>query len=226
MISVKEYAFFIINLRVKNANIIYQMQSAATFPLFYLPPVSYFSALKARNFNFEIEKFEHFPKQTFRNRATVASPNGALNLFIPVIKGSKFHTKIKDVQISYDFKWQRLHWMSLQTCYRNSAYFEYYEDELAGFYHKETKYLFDYNLEILAWLFKQIKQTPDFAFTSAYHKELSPDLDFRNAAGFKTENFQNFKPYFQVFDDRNGFIPNMSFVDLLFSQGPQAKSYL
>lgn len=202
------------------------MQSIATFPLFYLPPVSYFSALKAVNFEFQIEKWEHFPKQTYRNRATVASPNGPLNLFIPVIKGSKYHTKIKDVRISYDFKWQRLHWMSLQTCYRNSAYFEYYEDEIASFYHKQTKYLFDYNLELIQWLFKQIKQPADIKFTEAYFKELPEGTDYRDVSRFKTENNQNLKPYFQVFDDRNGFLPNMSFVDLLFSQGPQAKLYL
>jgi hypothetical protein len=202
------------------------MQSIATFPLFYLPPVSYFSALKAVDFDFEIEKWEHFPKQTFRNRATIASPNGSLNLFIPVIKGSKYHTKIKDVRISYDFKWQRLHWMSLQTAYRNSAYFEYYEDEIASFYHKQTKYLFDYNLELLEWLFKQLKQPADFKFTEEYIKELPATVDYRDAGRFKTENIPNLKPYFQVFDDRNGFLPNMSFVDLLFSQGPQAKLYL
>jgi hypothetical protein len=202
------------------------MQSIATFPLFYLPPVSYFSALKAVNFEFEIEKWEHFPKQTFRNRATVASPNGALSLFIPVIKGSKYHTKIKDVKISYDFKWQRLHWMSLQTCYRNSAYFEYYEDEIAAFYHQETKYLFDYNLALTSWLFKQIKQPAAFNFTESYIKEIPVAADYRNANRFKAENNQNLKPYFQVFDDRNGFLPNMSFVDLLFSQGPQAKVFL
>ena len=202
------------------------MQSIATFPLFYLPPVSYFSALKAVGFEFEIEKWEHFPKQTFRNRATIASPNGPLNLFIPVIKGSKYHTKIKDVRISYDFKWQRLHWMSLQTAYRNSAYFEYYEDEIASFYHKQTKYLFDYNLELLQWLSKQLKQPADFRFTEEYIKELPATVDYRDAVRFKTDNIQTLKPYFQVFDDRNGFLPNMSFVDLLFSQGPQAKLYL
>ena len=202
------------------------MQSIATFPLFYLPPVSYFSALKHLNFEFEIEKWEHFPKQTYRNRATVVSPNGALNLFIPVIKGSKYHTKVKDVQISYDFKWQRLHWMTLQTCYRNSAYFEYYEDEIAAFYHNKTKYLFDYNLELTSWLFKQLKQDIVPKFTAEYLKELPEELNFRNAARFKTENNKDLKPYFQVFEDRNGFQPNVSFVDLLFSQGPQAKMYL
>jgi hypothetical protein len=202
------------------------MQSIATFPLFYLPPISYFSALNAVNFEFQLEKFEHFPKQTFRNRTTISSPNGPLNLFIPVIKGSKYHTKIKDVKISYDFKWQSLHWKTLQTGYRNSAYFEYFEDEIAKFYHTETTYLFDYNLELLSWLFKQFKKESTFRFTEEYEKDLPAGLDFRGASKYKTENNLNLKPYFQVFDDRNGFLPNMSIVDLLFSQGPQAKIYL
>ena len=134
------------------------MQSSAIFPLFYLPPVGYFSALKQNNFEFTIEKNEHFVKQTYRNRASIASPDGILDLMIPVVKGSKFHTPIKDVKISYDSKWQRLHWLSLQTCYRSSAYFEFYEDGLAPFYSKKYDFLFDYNLELLNWVLKQLKQ--------------------------------------------------------------------
>jgi len=202
------------------------MQSLATFPLFYLPPISYFSALNTLDFKFEIEKQEHFPKQTFRNRTVVGSPNGALNLFIPVIKGSKFHTAYKDVKISYDFKWQRLHWLSLEACYRNSAYFEFYEDEFARFYNKQSTFLFDLNLELLEWVFKQLKKTPAISFTTEYEKEKPAGLDFRDHADLKkNSSFQN-KPYFQVFEDRNGFLPNMSIVDLLFSQGPQSKLYL
>jgi len=202
------------------------MQSLATFPLFYLPPISYFSALNTLDFKFEIEKQEHFPKQTFRNRTVVTSPNGPLNLFIPVIKGSKFHTAYKDVKISYDFKWQRLHWLSFEACYRNSAYFEFYEDEFAKFYHSQPTFLFDLNLELLNWVCKQLKKTPEISFTAEYEKEKPAGLDFRDHPDLKkNSSFQN-KPYFQVFEDRNGFLPNMSIVDLLFSQGPQSKLYL
>lgn len=202
------------------------MQSLATFPLFYLPPVSYFSALNTLDFKFEIEKHEHFPKQTFRNRTVVASPNGPLNLFTPVIKGSKFHTVYKDVKISYDFKWQRLHWLSFEACYRNSAYFEFYEDEFASFYHRQPTFLFDLNLELLEWICKQLKKTPEIAFTTEYEKDKPLELDFRDHADLKKNSSYQNKPYFQVFEDRNGFLANMSIVDLLFSQGPQSKLYL
>lgn len=202
------------------------MQSLAIFPVFYLPPISYFSALKTQNLNFLLEKHEHFPKQTFRNRAAIASPNGTLDLIIPVIKGSKVHTPVKDVRISYDLKWQRLHWLSLQTCYRSSAYFEYYEDEMAPFYHKKYDFLLDYNLDILNWIFKQLKQAPTFTFTSAYEKDVPIEMDFRTQLN-NQKNLSGIavKKYFQVFSDRNDFIPNLSIIDLLFNQGPQAKSY-
>lgn len=203
------------------------MHNRAIFPLFYLPPVSYFSALNAQNYEFLIEKEEHFPKQTFRNRMRVYSPNGPLDLFLPVIKGSKYHTKVKDVRISYDFKWQRLHWLSLESCYRNSAYFEFYEDGLAPFYNKKYDFLFDFNMEMLEWVFKQMKKSPEIGFTTEYEKDITTELDFRNKLQFKNpELITPAKPYYQVFEDRNGFLPNMSIVDLLFNQGPQVKHYL
>ncbi len=202
------------------------MQSSAIFPLFYLPPVSYFTALKEHDFNFLIEKHEHLPKQTYRSRATIASPDGKLDLTLPVIKGSKNHTPIKDVRLSYDAKWQRLHWLSLQTCYRSAAYFEFYEDGLAPFYEKKYTFLLDFNLELLNWIFKQMKINPVFDFTAEYVKEISPELDFRNKFNKNEIHTINMKPYFQVFSDRNTFISNLSIVDLLFNQGPQTKSYL
>jgi hypothetical protein len=203
------------------------MHNPAIFPLFYLPPVSYFSALNNQNYEFLLEKEEHFPKQTFRNRMRIYSPNGPLDLFLPVIKGSKYHTKMKDVKISYDFKWQRLHWLSLESCYRNSAYFEFYEDGLAPFYEKKYEFLFDYNLELLQWVFKQLKKDPQLQFTTEYMDNIPAESDFRSKLHFKNPvQAAPAKEYYQVFGDRSGFLPNMSIVDLLFSQGPQAKNFL
>lgn len=203
------------------------MQSSAIFPLFYLPPVGYFSGLKDFDYRFLLEKEEHFPKQTYRNRARIYSPNGHLDLIIPVVRGAKVHTKIKDVKISNDFNWQRLHWKSFESCYRNSAYFEFYEDEFSHFYHTRFESLFDFNLQLLEWLLKQLKKEAAIGFTSEYIKEIDPALDYRTKLHFKHAiDESDFKPYFQVFDDRGGFKPNLSIVDLLFNQGPQTKSYL
>ncbi len=199
------------------------MQNLAIFPLFYLPPVSYFTLLKENNFEFVLEKFEHFPKQTYRNRASIASPNGTLDLAVPVIKGAKVRTAYKDVKISDETRWQRLHWLSLQTCYRSSAYFEFYEDGLASFYEKKYDFLFDYNVALFSWLTKQLKMPVELRFTESYEPQVA--TDYRNAMSKKEVPQTQTKPYFQVFSDRNEFIPNLSIVDLLFNQGPQAKNY-
>ena len=121
------------------------MEKGAVFPLFYLPPIEYFSKILVHKENILFENTENFKKQSYRNRATIHSPHGKLNLTVPVIKGSKSHTKVKDVKISYDFQWQRMHLMSLQTSYRSSAYFEFYEDDLTLFYEKKWDFIFDYN---------------------------------------------------------------------------------
>jgi len=202
------------------------MHKGAIFPLFYLPPVEFFSQMKAHKEQIVIEAWEHFPKQTYRNRASIDSPQGKLDLIVPVIKGSKVHTNIRDVKISYDFNWQRLHWMSIQTSYRRSAYFEFYEDAFARFYEEKWDYLFDYNVELLELLAKSLKLQLPYTLSSGY-EETYPDMDdFRKSIHPKLPSDRIFKEYFQVFGERNGFLPNLSIIDLLFSQGPQSASFL
>lgn len=203
------------------------MDNTATLPLFYLPPVGYFSLIQKLNPNFLIDEYEHLAKQTFRNRASICSPNGRLDITVPVVKGSKAHKVMKDVKICYDFKWQRLHWLSLESCYRSSAYFEYYEDELAPFYNQKFEFLFDYNLQILAWLVKKLKMGSELNLTSEYNDHLSPEMDYRGMMNpKKIGELANNKSYYQVFEDRNNFLPHLSIVDLLFNQGPRARLYL
>ena len=200
--------------------------NGVVLPMLYLPPVEYFIALNKYRPNIIIEREEHFPKQTYRNRTNICSPDGILPLVVPVIKGSKNHTKIKEVKISYDFKWQRLHWMSLQACYRRSAYFEYYEDDFAPFYENKETFLFDYNQQFLELLLKLTKIKTGITYTESYEPEYPALTDLRTSINPKKEiDFQQ-KPYFQVFEERKGFIKNLSIVDLLFNQGPQAVNYL
>jgi hypothetical protein len=202
------------------------IENGVVLPMFYLPPVKYFSTLKRYKDAILIEREEHFPKQTYRNRASIYSPDGLLVLTVPVVKGAKNHTKIKDVKISYDHEWQRLHWLTLQACYRRSAYFEFYEDELAPFYEKKFNYLFDYNEQLLRMLIKSVKLKVDLKFTENY-EAFYPELDdFRNAINIKDEPLVEPKPYYQVFEERHGFQRDMSIVDLLFNQGPNAVNYL
>ncbi len=207
-------------------NLTQTMEKGALFPLFYLPPVEYFSQLLKFKDHIQFEKWEHFPKQTYRNRASIHSPNGKLDLIIPVVKGANQHSLIKDVKISYDFNWQRMHLMSLQTSYRSSAYFEFYEDNLMPFYENKIKFLFDYNEQLMMLLLKSLKIKTTFLFTDEYEAVHENAIDFRENIHPKKNIKTVGKPYFQVFEERNGFIPNLSIVDLLFNQGPQAINYL
>lgn len=202
------------------------MEKGVLLPMFYMPPVEYFAQLVQNRPDVLIDREEHFPKQTYRNRAHVYSPDGVLDLVVPVVKGSKVHTPVKDVRISYDFRWQRLHWMSLQGCYRRSAYFEFYEDQFAPFYENEEKFLFDYNQKLLELILKLTRINIDLKYTETYEREYPGIKDLRMDFSAKKESGFEQKPYFQVFEDRHGFQKNLSIIDLLFNQGPQALNYL
>ena len=201
------------------------MHKATIFPLFYLPPIHYFTVLKESQGDILLEIHEHFPKQTYRNRASIHSPNGKLDLIVPVERGAEVRRPIKDVRISYEFNWQRIHWLSLQTSYRSSAFFEFYEDDFAPFYEKKWEFLVDYNQELLSLISRLLKL--DFLFTpTTEYKIAETEPDFRKALHPKEELLFSSTPYYQVFEDRNGFIENLSVVDLLFNQGPHARNHI
>jgi len=202
------------------------MEKGILLPALYLGPLEYFSKIKNQTTGIVIEKFEHFPKQTYRNRTSIHSPNGKLDLTIPVKKGSNLHTLMKDVRISYDADWQRLHWRGLQTSYRSSSFFEFYEDDFAPFFHNKTEFLFDFNVELMELCLKLLKINTEIKYTAEYIEK--PDLEDLRASIHPKKKLQQFlpKPYFQIFEERNGFIPNLSIIDLLFNQGPQSRQFL
>ena len=202
------------------------MEKGIVLPSFYLAPIAYYSHILQADGEILLEKHEHFPKQTYRNRTSIHSPNGRLDLTIPIQKTKdQRRTQMKDVQISNADDWQRQHWMTLETSYRRSAYFEFYEDDFVKFYNREFTFLFDFNQEFNELILKLLKIKTDFFFTEVYRKSYPDLLDLRDTINPKKELPAN-KPYFQVFEPKNGFIPNLSIVDLLFNQGPQSKNYL
>lgn len=202
------------------------MSNSIVLAASYLPPVSYFHAIAKNEGYVLLEKYEHFPKQTYRNRARIATANGVLDLIVPIQHGRKERIAMKDIRINYDHDWQRLHWLSIQTAYRSSAYFEYYEDDFRPFYEKKYDFLLDYNVAQLELLLKCLKLKRAINFTDTYEKEY-PFADFRDAIHPKKESImKDPKPYYQLFEDRHGFLPDLSVVDLIFNQGPQSKSYL
>ncbi|MFC7523354.1 WbqC family protein [Parapedobacter sp. GCM10030251] len=203
------------------------MDNHLILPACYLPPVSYFHTIQATSLPILIEQYEHYPKQTYRTRASIYSANGKLDLIVPVQRGHKGHTKMKDVKISYEWDWQRLHWMSLQTAYRSSAYFEYYEDDFLPFYRQRYDWLVDYNVAQLELLLRLLKIARTVGYTESYRQDYPPHLDFRSSIHPKRDSpVASHKPYYQVFENKCGFLANLSVVDLLFNHGPQSKEFL
>jgi hypothetical protein len=165
-----------------------------------------------------IESHEHFVKQTFRNRTYIAGPNGRQALIIPVNHTDLSVKPIRDVKISNDTRWQDQHWRSIIAAYRNSPFFEYYEDQFIIFYEKQFTFLFDFNVKLLEKLFSISKNQIKISFTEKFEKYPDNYKDLRNVFHPKKES-ENHLTYHQVFGDTNGFIRDCGVIDLLCNTG-------
>lgn len=192
----------------------------------YFPSISHFVAMvQAENVVFEME--DNFQKQTNRNRTYIYSPNGVQLLNIPIKHSRTSHQKTKDIQIENDFDWQKQHFKSLEAAYRSSPFFEYFEDDFVPFFEKKHQFLMDLNLEALEIISKCMRMKFDFETTNEYFHEVDSNefLDYRFLVNGKKDP-SVFESYTQVFDDKFGFINNLSVLDLLFNEGKFTVDYL
>ncbi len=188
----------------------------------YLAPIQQYSKLYAYP-EVCIETAENYLKQTYRNRCTIAAANGPLSLSIPIVKPETEKCLTKDIRISDHGNWRHLHWNALTSAYRMSPFFEYYEEDFAPFYEKRYDFLFDFNEELRRMICKLIDIDPKVIYTEQYE----PDVlnDFREVIRPKhpgEDSCFRVVPYYQVFKEKNGFLPNLSIVDLLFNMGPES----
>jgi hypothetical protein len=201
----------------------------AILPSAYLAPIQYFSKL----YNYEnclIEHYENFPKQTYRSRCNIYSPNGLITLSIPLVKRNH-RQRMNEIKISYDYAWQKIHWRTIESGYRSSPFFEYFEDDFFPFYDSfKPEYLIDFNEALQQKVMTLLKLKNKYSFTKEYKESYTNTDDFRSSINPKvaTETDTNFviKPYYQVFETKHGFIPNLSIVDLLFNQGSKTLDFL
>jgi hypothetical protein len=193
-------------------------------PTSYFAPVSYYAAL-LRAGEITVELYEHFPKQTWRNRCTIYSPNGMQHLVVP-LDGRKDKTLTKDIRISYDRDWQTLHWRSLEAAYRSSPYFEFYEDDFAPFYEERYASLVEFNTRIQEKVMELLKIQKDIHCTGAYEARPAGLTDLRHLVSKEEVRGKQFPRYMQVFENKHGFLSNLSIADLLFNLGPRAPDYL
>lgn len=172
-----------------------------------------------------LERHESFEKASFRNRCEIVGPNGKLVLSIPVIGGKHRKQYYKETKICYDHTWLKDHWNGFCSCYRRSPYFEFYEDKLETIFEKEHEYLYDFNLELFYLTMNLLKLDIKVSLTETYEKELDIYEDYRDFFLPRRKQTAPVK-YMQVFQDRTGFINNLSILDLLFNEGPNAINVL
>lgn len=191
----------------------------------YFPPVDYFRAI-ARSGGAVVEAYESFQKQSFRNRCVIYAGDGAQTLQLPVLhSGSRL---IRDIRIDYTKNWLHLHRRAIASAYGPSPFFEYYWDDIDSILGKRHEFLFDLNTELTMAFAGFLHLKTPIVFTSDYEAAPAGVLDLRGAIHPKKESpfGDSFKEYYQVFNSRFGFLPNLSILDLLFCEGPEAINYL
>jgi hypothetical protein len=190
----------------------------------YFPSISHYIAMvKAESVTFEMK--DNFQKQTNRNRMYIYSPNGIQLLNVPVKHSKEKHQKFKDVRIENDFAWQKNHFKSLEAAYRTSPFFEYFEDDFRPLFEKKQEFILDLNLQIFELINSSLGINIEAQKTTEFfHDSLNYD-DFRSLVNGKKDVTQ-IEEYTQVFNDKHGFINNLSILDLLFNEGRYAVDYL
>lgn len=192
-------------------------------PLFYLPPISWFSVFLQHDAEVTLEQFENFPKQTYRNRTVIYGANGKLALIIPVLHNGK--KTINEIEVSQRENWQKLHWKSIKNAYQSSPYFEFYEDQLAQIFTFETQSLFQFNLNALQIIQKILKTEKAYSLNEEFTKTPA-EVDFRNKFSAKKESEFEMEEYYQTFSDKLGFEKDLSILDLICNKGPESLTYL
>jgi hypothetical protein len=191
----------------------------------YFANVAHFVALlKADVLTFEVQ--DNYQKQTYRNRTNIYGAQGKLGLTVPVNYSQKNRQLYRDVKIAYDSNWQVVHWKSLESAYKMSPYFEFYQDDLKPLFDLKEQFLLDFNLQCFKAVCACLELDIDYKITTSYEKTLDNIDDYRPLIAAKKETAFNFDRYIQVFTQKHGFISNLSILDLLFNEGPNTLNYL
>ncbi len=190
------------------------------FPIFYFGNISYFKELATQH-RVILDIKEHFIKQTYRNRCRILGANGILDLTVPVIKPQGSKTVYEDVQISYATDWQRQHWKAIESAYRSAPFFDHYGIEVKELILKSPSHLVELNTSILERVNNWLDLNIQHEFSQEY-----VTIELKNDRRLKDFDEANVAFYQQVFTDKLTFVPNLSILDLIFSEGPLARKWI
>lgn len=197
---------------------------AEIFPTAYMPDIQWM-ALFLKSEKPEIELFETYQKQSCRTRCNVMTANGLQTLTVPVVKTNGNHTMTKDIEISYREPWQQIHQRCLEAAYRKSPYFDYYFPYLEKAFRTKFETLVELNEFCLKFILKILKINKEIRYTEGYSRIVSEE-DCRISLSKWSPDTTGFPKYYQVFGDRQPFVPNLSVLDLMFNEGPESVVYL
>lgn len=204
----------------------------------YFGPIQWYQKLN-RYDSILIEQHDSFVKQTYRNRCIIATANGSQALSMPISPGNKdkgdegMPTTVNSTIISDHGNWRHVHWNALKSAYGESPFFEYYADDIKPFFTGKWTDLYSFNMDICRKMCELLDIEPNISLTNHYiSREEACDLgiaDFRDAIRPKHPlPDPDFEPlrYYQVYEQRHGFLPNMSIIDLLFNMGNESVLWL
>ena len=170
-----------------------------------------------------IDDQESYRKMTYRNKYEIATANGRLKLSIPLLHGRNQRIPMGEVQIFNEEDWQQQHFKSIKNAYNRSPFFEYYELELQRLFTVKYDRLIDFNKASIDFVFHSLRIKKGIQQMGDNTIEIS-----KVAIDWRMEQQRDFaqKPYYQLFESKNGFLSNLSVLDLIFNEGNQALSFL
>jgi hypothetical protein len=194
----------------------------------YFPSVNLYKNLYKFS-NIVFDQYESYQKMGFRNRCQLAGAQGVVNLSVPLVRGRGQKTLVRDVRVSHRQPWQAQHWKTIVSCYSRSPWFDHYRDGLEGLYRRQFDFLLDWDLACFNWSVQVMGLAIPVGLTEKWERDYpaSEAVDWRGRLRPKDREAVD-RPvrYRQVFEERTGFIPNLSILDLLFCEGKNAKECL
>ncbi|MGB5237093.1 MAG: WbqC family protein [Flavobacteriaceae bacterium] len=174
------------------------------------------------------EVWDNYQKQTYRNRCYICTDQGRHMLSIPIkhAGGAEGRQLYRDVRPDNQYPWQRLHWRSLETAYRSSPFFEFFEEDFAPLFHRKFDFLLDFNFQTIETITQCLDQDNKTEQTTHFQKETDSMIDARFLVNAKAQPPSPQSTYTQVFQDKHGFVSGLSVLDLIFNEGNSALDYL
>jgi hypothetical protein len=191
----------------------------------YFAPISFYKISSGCS-HIIFEQYQRLRKASLSNRCIIAGSNGRITLSIPLEKGRDQRTLYRDLRVFNRLPWQLNHWKTIETCYNNSPWFQFYRHSLEELYRTRFLFLTDWDLACFEWASHQLGRRVGWSVSESYVRSYDDSIDLRGVVLPKNYETLGTIRYKQVFEDKIGFQNNLSIIDLLFCEGNTAQSIL